>query len=200
MVHHTLKRRICTVRGTMMARQTQRRSSSVRRRSPRKRRRRHLWLTKTKALLATLSTGLILFLITYTVNYDQQIERRTAKAFIEQYYSRVVNAKTRDLAWNMLTPDFQRNGPAKNQRVYEREWRRVRAVRVDAVHHVDGQKNHFLTKVTYILRDGRVSQPEKLSFQLVCNSWVRKQAFRKCAPKDLLLHDATRPDVLARLL
>jgi hypothetical protein len=37
-------------------------------------------------------------LVTYTVNYDQQIERRTAKAFLEQYYSRVVNAKTRNLA------------------------------------------------------------------------------------------------------
>jgi hypothetical protein len=150
--------------------------------------------------LAALSTSLILFAITYTVNYDQQIERRTAKAFLEQYYSRVVNAKTRDLAWNMLTIDFQRNGPARNRSLYEREWRKVRAVRVGAVHHVGGQKNNFLTKVTYVLRDWRESQPEKLSFQLVCKSWVRKQAFRKCSPDDLLLHDATRPDVLARIV
>jgi hypothetical protein len=180
------------------------RTHSARRRSPRRPSRRRSrwrrWFASLGAKLATLVIGLIIAVVSFTMNYEQQIERRTAKAFLEKYYSLVVNAKTRDRAWIMLTPEFQRNHPVKSRKAYDGEWNKVKTVRVGPVHSVNGEKNHFLTRLTYVLRDGRIARPEKLSFELKCNGWMSKQPFVKCDVEHLRLHDAIRPDSLATLV
>jgi hypothetical protein len=65
---------------------------------------------------------------------------------------------------------------------------------------VTGEKNKFLTKLMYELRDGTVTQPTKMRFQLVCDTVVSLNPLQSCEPKHLRIHDATRPGSLANLI
>lgn len=148
-------------------------------------------------VVGSLLSGLVLLAISFWLQHPEQIERRTAKEFLEQYYSQVVKADGRDRTWEMLTPAFRDS--KVDRKGYEAFWREIRQVRVGAVDHVSGEQNRFLTKLTYVRRDGRVSRPQKTAFVLICDSWVSKNPVQDCGPGDLRIDDATLPDKLANL-
>jgi hypothetical protein len=130
---------------------------------------------------------------------DEAIERRTAERFLHRYYAQVVEPASRNAAWDMLTPAFQTSDTVKNRKKYYEYWRMVKQVRVGPVHHVPGEHNRFLTKLTYVLHDGRESRPEKTAFTLVCLPLISKVPLYNCEQEYLRIHDATNPDSLARL-
>jgi len=141
----------------------------------------------------------IAILIAYSATYVEPIHPRTARHFLEEYYAQVVKPKTRDKAWDALTPGFQKSDIVRNRKEYDRFWRGVKEVRVGPVDNVTGETNRFLTKLTYVSHSGKEWGPQKTSFQLVCAAWVSKYPFVDCEPKDIKIDYATLPDSLARL-
>jgi hypothetical protein len=80
---------------------------ATRRRSRRRRNSRRRGFPWVPTLVTGVIVGAIIAVFAYGLGYSETIERRTAKAFLEQYYAQVVNPKTRGEAWNMLTPEFR---------------------------------------------------------------------------------------------
>jgi hypothetical protein len=111
------------------------------------------------------------------------------------YFNEVVKAKSRNKTWAMLTPGFRshRNLDRKGCEAY---WRTVRHVQVWPVL-TTSEPNVFIIKLVFSLYNGKTSRPSKMTFALTCTAWANKDPFRKCAPDDLKIDDATFPDSLA---
>jgi hypothetical protein len=168
------------------------RSQAPRRKPPRKKpKQRFPWIPSVVA-------GVTVAFITLQWTYVERIHPRTAEQFIRQYYAQVVERDTRDKAWHELTPGFQASRRVQSWEKYDAWWSNVKEVRIGPVQNVTGEPNRFLTKLTYVLHDGRVSKEEKTSFQLVCSSRI-KIPLRNCNLKYIRIDYTNLPDLLARL-
>jgi hypothetical protein len=138
------------------------------------------------AVVATVIGGLILAALLT----NEQIERRTADAFLREYYQQVV--QDRDTAWSMLTPEFRSSGKIRGgSKTYDVFFGKFKEVRVSQVDKVSGDPNWFVTSLTYVSRKGRASPPEWTRFQLACSLWVNKNPFMNCKPKHIEISDTS---------
>jgi hypothetical protein len=137
-----------------------------------------LWV----AIISTVIGGLILAALLT----NEQIERRNAASFLQEYYRQTV--RSRDTAWNMLTPEY-RNHIRGGRRAYNSFFGSMKEVRVSQVDRID--TNRFVASLTYVTRKGRVSRAEWTRFQLTCSLWANKNPLLACKPKDLKISDTS---------
>jgi hypothetical protein len=167
---------VCSIgaRGTLMTEQCAPRAVKV---SP-ERGSTGLWV----AIISTVIGGLILAALLT----NEQIERRTAQSFLQEYYRQA--AHNRDTAWNMLTPEYRshiRGGRA----AYDAFFGKMKEIRVSQVDRIDTSR--FVASLTYATKKGRASRAEWTRFQLTCSLWANKNPLRTCQPKDLKISDTS---------
>lgn len=121
---------------------------------------------------------------------NEQIERRTADAFVREYYHQAVH--DRDTAWSMLTPEFLSSGKIRGGReAYDAFFAKFREVRVSQVDKVPDDPNWFVTSLTYVPMKGPASPPEWTRFQLECSLWVNKNPLLNCKSKHIRISDTS---------
>jgi hypothetical protein len=137
-----------------------------------------LWV----AIISTVIGGLILALLLT----NEQIERRSAASFLQEYYRQAV--KNRDTAWNMLTPEY-RSEIRGGRRAYDAFFANMKEIRVSQVDRIDADR--FVASLTYVTKKGRASRAEWTRFQLVCSPWANKNPLLACKPKYLKISDTS---------
>jgi hypothetical protein len=137
-----------------------------------------LWV----AIISTVIGGLILAALLT----NEQIERRTAQSFLQEYYKQAV--RNRDTAWNMLTLEYRTNIRG-GRGAYDAFFGNIKEVRVSQVDRIDTSR--FVASLTYVTKKGRVSRAEWTRFQLTCSLWANKNPLRTCQPKDPKISDTS---------
>jgi hypothetical protein len=144
-----------------------------------------LWVGAAGAVLATLITTML-----FT---NEQIDRRVAQEFLQNYYSRTVTVDGRVQSWNMLTAGFQENKDKlpQGRLGYNDFFAKWRKVRVENVVETSGETNQFAATLTYVSHKGHASQPERRNFHLTCSMLINKAPFIECGPKDIKIDDTS---------
>jgi hypothetical protein len=94
-----------------------------------------------------------------------------AQEFLKNYYATAVNPASARQAWQMLTPDFERDsqGGYDGYLKWWKNWHRVVLGEVQPV----GGNNQFMVDVTYIGTDNRPHQHGKGIFSLSCVDFLQ---------------------------
>jgi hypothetical protein len=162
----------------------------------RKKRRLLRYLAWTGGIAATVLGSLIV----YQLTNPEIIHPRTARQFLQQYYKEAVKQGRRDQAWGKLTPGFQNSETVKNRREYDKFWSKIKEVRVGSVDNVIGERNRFLTKLTYVSRKDKEWGPRKTTFNLVCSTWASIDPLNNCDPDEIKIDYTTEPARFAELV
>jgi hypothetical protein len=144
-------------------------------------------------LFSSLILPVVAAIVTsFIVTSNPNIPDSAAHAFLDNYYSSIVNSHQRQDAYNnYLTLNF-RSFPNHSWPSVNEFFGKEKQVTVDAIIPISGNANAFAASLSYYPRSGG-KVTETTNFYLVCNDFWARFPFVSCTPGHLKIDITQTP-------
>jgi len=119
--------------------------------------------------LVALSAAIVGGIIAGIVAAPPRASASNVQEFFNDYFGRVTHASQR---WELYRQDLTksyRQIPNNSFTNYNKWWASIKYVEVDNVQSTTGNKLAFTVWLTFYFRDGETSEPEAVTYSLICN-------------------------------